>query len=335
MMKKFKYFLFFAFWLSLNSCQDDDLSKCIITEPDCLTKSGEPVINFDSIVDFTQCIHSHDFVPLHRYEYINPVFNPSNTNEIIYLRNEYSETGGYLKKELLKYNFCSNETSYITDLALYGIDWSSKDWIIYTGYDQNLYKVKSNGDSLTQLTTNGQFNGHAKWNDSGTQYLYRQEGIGGLLIAEERGGILDTLDGLLVSQWSWDNDRIFFTGGTFDNRSRIGEYDLINKEMIVIDSTLTRILGAIKYNESVNELVFLFGNQVFAFHNLMTNQVDQRIIGYDNRTYNSFDLSSDGKTIVCSRSNLTQVDACTIEVERFLHLIDISGDNERVLSIPE
>jgi hypothetical protein len=331
-MKKLKYLLLLILWLSYNSCKNDDLSECKTTKPDCLSEPGEPVINFDSIIDLTLCIFSPDYVPIHRYEYSHPVFNPNNTNEIIYLRTDY-ENGSFSKQELWKYNFCSDETSYITDLALYGIDWSSKDWIIYTGYDQNLYKIKSNGDSLTQLTNNGEFNSWAKWNDSGNQYLYRQEGISGLLIADERGEILDTLDGLLVSQWSWDNDRVFFTGGTFDNRSRFGEYDIINNEIIVIDSTLTRLLGAIKYNESANELAFLFGNKAFSFHNLITSQVEQRITGYDNRTYSTFDLSPDGKTIICSRSNLTQVDACTIEGDQFLHLIDITGENERVLSI--
>ena len=193
------------------SCQDDDSLPEIQTSTSCMVAAGVPVVNYDTVITMGPlCIHGFEYESVADYEYSHPVFNPKNENEMIYFRNNYGAPG-IGKQELIKYNFCTEEVVVLTDYALHSIDWNNDDWITYTGYDQNIYKMTANGDSSSQLTYNGRFNQKTQWNDAATHYLYRQEDIRGFLLADATGNILDTIE-LFASKITWKHNRIFYTG---------------------------------------------------------------------------------------------------------------------------
>lgn len=90
--------------------------------------------------------------------------NPKNSNEIIYLK-KFPDKLVYFNRETL-------EKRILFDGSVIGeLSWSIKDWILFQkSSDFSLYKIKSNGDSLTKLTTGNAYH-HGVWNNSGDKIV--------------------------------------------------------------------------------------------------------------------------------------------------------------------
>ncbi len=74
------------------------------------------------------------------------VFNPNNSDEMAYW-------GGNTKWNFYSYNLVTKQRVKLTDLIPQNPPkWHRNGWIAFNAEDNNIYKVKSNGDSLTQLT---------------------------------------------------------------------------------------------------------------------------------------------------------------------------------------
>lgn len=104
------------------------------------------------------------------YYFKAPCFNPNNSSEFVYLKEEARTYDG---DELWKYNL---ETGEKIKLAANAITfswprWSTTDWILYVGTDYQLWKVKANGDSLAQLNYYEGGYRHADWNHDGTKIV--------------------------------------------------------------------------------------------------------------------------------------------------------------------
>src|SRR5690606_1817176 len=128
-------------------------------------------------IDHTQ-ITDEFGTPLHEVVYPAfgmPSFNPNNPNEIIF-RDFTNQTPDSFN--MARYNLITKEYSLIFRGYFRSRPrWSKKDWIIFgiwsgqigTGFD--IWKMKSNGDSLTQLTFNGRSH-HPEWNKTGDKFIY-------------------------------------------------------------------------------------------------------------------------------------------------------------------
>ena len=99
-----------------------------------------------------------------------PVFNPNNPYEIVFVKdNMVTPT---IEEEIWRFNFCTGEQSLIATNYYYNLDFGSNGWIMYTGTGHQVYKVKSNGDSLTALTNQGGYNWAGDWSPDGKKYFY-------------------------------------------------------------------------------------------------------------------------------------------------------------------
>jgi len=84
--------------------------------------------------------------------YSSPCFNPDNPYEIIYKEQIFADGEMWI----CKLNFESEEKNYLLRGKLWSSPiWGRNDWIIFTLSDANVYKMKSDGTELTQLTFNG------------------------------------------------------------------------------------------------------------------------------------------------------------------------------------
>jgi hypothetical protein len=141
-----------------------------------------------------------------------PLVNPNNPDEIIFLKNS--------NRKLYKLNYVTGEKNVVLEEAMgYGApDWGVNDWILFTRF-QNLFKVKVNGDSLTQITFNG-VGWNSNWNPSGTHYTYVTSSpeTGFIsVIADKNDDIVDTLSVPLISSVDWFSDSlIYWSKGSYD-----------------------------------------------------------------------------------------------------------------------
>jgi len=135
------------------------------------------------------------------YEYIDlyPLvrgasFNPNNSNEIVYLKYD-----GLFDRYLMTYNLVTDVSQVLhQDVFNFQPKWSMKDWIVFNNTHGQLWKIKSNGDSLTQLSINIQA-WYPEWSPDGGNliFLYRDQGIGNLRIIDINGNIVEDWGGFI------------------------------------------------------------------------------------------------------------------------------------------
>lgn len=124
----------------------------------------------------------HESHPLITNNSIEPRFNPENPYEISFISEINSNHG------LFVYNFCTHKTRFVVSSKIYyyNYNWGLNDWIYFTSYDQNIWKIKSNGDSLTQFTQSSQYNNNAKMSPDGKYIVYKEGQIFWLFNTEDK-----------------------------------------------------------------------------------------------------------------------------------------------------
>lgn len=105
----------------------------------------------------------------HTAPYIeSPRWNPNNPEEFMFV-----EHRSPVLSKLWKYNLSTHDLVPLFEgNLLYVPEWGKTGWItLNIGWPANIYKIKANGDSLTQLTTDGQ-NFGGEWNYTGDTIVY-------------------------------------------------------------------------------------------------------------------------------------------------------------------
>lgn len=216
--------------LSLFSCEMEDVYPDTGNSPCDYSKYSTTDFDFVQKNLIVQSPFGASYFPFEQYSYSDPVFNPANPFEIAYLRSN-TDDPGECKNELWKFSFCNGIAKKITSDVCYSPDWSIDGWIIFTANDRELWKVKDNGDSLTQLTNTGPYNNHAKWSPNGKQYGYRENQL--YRIASANGEIIQTIPWIPIA---WLNDHTIL-GTDFGS---LAFYDLSSSnERIVHDHAVT------------------------------------------------------------------------------------------------
>lgn len=97
-----------------------------------------------------------------------PRWNPNNPEEFMFV-----EVRSTFQEKLWKYNLSTHSLDLLFEgNLLYSPEWGKSGWItLNIGWPANIYKIKANGDSLTQLTSDGQ-NFGGEWNYSGDTIVY-------------------------------------------------------------------------------------------------------------------------------------------------------------------
>jgi hypothetical protein len=263
-----------------------------------------------------------------KYAYSFPSVNPNNEYEFCYLRRENGiQSDDNL--DLYKFNFCTGVTKLITNHVAYSPNWSVKDWIIFTGQNRDIWKVKSNGDSLTRLTFLGAYQDNAIWNTLGTMFIWNNRNI-----ANEKGEIKYSMPncGSLIG-W-YDDTHIL---NIKNNDSIVSKTNVINNS----SEYFANIFGKsyLNYNKEKNEFIGyegiypLFQTTVY---NLKTNTL----------TY--FPLKCPRSFVQTISANLSSkllleqqlIDTLTgspysLNYRSHIAIMDLDGTNLRHVIIPE
>jgi len=274
-----------------------------------------------------------------RYQYYYPSFNPNNENEIAYERWDLASSG---QSDLWKFNFCTGESSFVVNDIISGkSDWSIKDWIIFTRSDLNIWKVKSNGDSLTQLTFDENIEKRPQWDGKGQRFLYLISS-GHLIISDENGLTLDTLHNLRYpGKFAWMNDTVVLSTLDLNNDDHgIGYYNINIGEFTHIDR-FEYLISNYKYVHGIawseNEQSIVWNSLVNTSKTNIHTQV-RTLLNETNpkwHYYRSVDVSPDGSTFVIYSEDMENIDGCSVRLYNRIYLMDADGSNERYVEFPE
>ena len=154
----------------------------------------------EELVLLSEVVPDFDYIIAKPF-YVKASFNPNNSNEIVFI-DKFEET-------VCIYNIETGvkRTLYGDSLEpLFAPHWGNKDWILLS-LSGNIYKIKSNGDSLTQLT----FAIPAfapKWNMEANKFFYNTGGLISpslTIICDENGISLDSLPNSMHGSWQHDS----------------------------------------------------------------------------------------------------------------------------------
>ncbi len=272
-----------------------------------------------------------------RFGYGRPCFNPNNSNEFVYYKTDSTKPD--VISEIWTYNLVTKEERHLANDGLYMLKWSSKNWIVFNRIDNQVWKIKSNGDSLTQLTYE-HWSLYPDWHPDGEKIIFRREDDSprpNLMIMDKDGEIISTLDSTLgwTAHWSPDGEKIIYG----HNNQNFGYVYTDNPTAI----HKVRVIPNIKNSISAYS-IFCFPDSekitwIDAYGSLrITNIYTRETVlvkqGCDAKKYLSPSVSSDGKKIIVERINQKKMAENTIYATFDIYIIDLISLKETRVEFP-
>lgn len=132
-------------------------------------------------------------------QFKSPCINPNNPDEFIYT---YSNSNNTSLNGLYKFTISSGNKQKLTSSSVFPhAKWGKNNWILFSisnGDKKEVHKIKSNGDSLTKLTS-GHIDFYPEWDNTNNRIVFnRQVYLGSpaskIMIADINGIILDSIN---------------------------------------------------------------------------------------------------------------------------------------------
>jgi hypothetical protein len=271
-------------------------------------------------------------------------FNPKNGAEFVYLRDNQIYIFDTLKNQSTPVFVSSNGI-----VAADRIIWSTNGWIFFNNYNYTptgqIWRIKRNGDSLMQVTKDGEMNQDFAINNEGTRIAVgRQSSINNqyyIAIVNISGKILDTVKSNLVGgymQWSPDDTKLLLNGGIAgSNFIEVSYYDFKSKAVTHFytdtASEAPHFDGFAWLSDSKN-IITISDKGIYRV-NSASGKVTQLKSACSTRFYLWVSVSPDSKKFLCAKNQNFVVDhsANTAIETRTIWSIDVDGWNEHKFEI--
>lgn len=329
--------LLFTFLLLVFSCthtpsviEPIPVYKCYEKSDNYLIADTNNRIITPLYVDSGPVVIDPNDMPERKYDYFSPCFNPNNSDEICFLRKNNMTMS--LSMDLCTFNFCTGEVHKLSGDAYDYPQWGKKNYIVFTATDGQLWTIKSNGDSLKQLTNIG-LNYYASWNPNGDKILFQRQTTAVItsqaVTTNMQGTILDTFPELnfsLINHWLTENTVLRSTP------HRIDIYNMINENKELILATQIGNIG-IYTKENINN-VYWSNTSHLCKINKSTSKIDTLAVSGDNGRYSFFCVSETEKKLIVSRRNRRFLSGLILSYDA-LYLINTDGTESKQINIPE
>ncbi|MEZ4830326.1 MAG: hypothetical protein R3C61_29175 [Bacteroidia bacterium] len=326
---------FLLFLLAIIACQEDsfDPRPGII----CRGIPGDPVDDYIEIQEF----------PTYQY----PVFNPLNPDEFAYARYDLDTIFPWVdEREIHIYNLNTGEDRSIYHGPLWsGMDWGVNGWLLINRADNQVWKIKADGDSLTQLTFSG-INEDARWNADATRFVaWRSDNsIYEVRIYDSNGYFLHLVE-TGFSNGAWAPSAHFLSSIRFDHTKdffSVASYD--SSDNIISQYTFPRkneYAWEVRHDPR-DEEVFYATTSDYRFLRIHFDKGIQKNLsgGCETDKFIHFSVSPVGDQILADRASIHFADTTlkdgTQEKNKVLHLyttiwlMDENGNKKRQVELP-
>ena len=296
-------------------------------------KKDPPIILPNECANFSYTSANVQNWPGNDTNYYVPCFNPNNSNEIIYGKGIISGKTSYIVKRNL---LTKSETNIVSNW-LRKPDWSRKDWIVFNHSDNQVWKVKSNGDSLTLLTKDMLGGHNAVWSPDGNRIAFIREGNAKYytIIADMDGNHLDTLPyfSFYLSKWSSNG---LFIAALSNDYVNVNYFDVSSRKLFTptnnfLNDHATNLVFSDAIAWTPDSQYLIWANQQGIYKtNIITNVTQKIKAACDAKYYTSLSVSPDGNKMIAARVD-QRFDGKNLYIKTGLSLMNIDGTNENMI----
>ncbi len=258
-----------------------------------------------------------------------PRWNPNNPDEFTLL--EYRSP--FLSK-LWKYNLSTHELDMLYEgNVLSPPEWGKTGWILLNiGWPANIFKIKANGDSLTQLTSDGQ-NFGGEWNYWGDTIVYYHADNATRLMLPN-GSYVQQLPyggGYDPSHSKWRHPRYIATpgAGLFVAEPYIG------LPIFLIDDPAAASYYGISFVNDLDRIAWVWDSGLHTTR-ISTHETVRIEETCSSNCYRSVDCHPLNNKLLLSKSRFTPdspVDH-SISVETSIVIMNLDGTDKQTITIP-
>jgi dipeptidyl aminopeptidase/acylaminoacyl peptidase len=331
-MNKFlNLIILLALLIGFIACQQADQPSppMLAAQTDCLTNGS------DFLIPLVDSCRTQPFAPMgniwtppndERYLYSIPIPSKSNSNFLVYIRRRTDTSGLAKAPQIWSTDLCTGEKNLLASELVSTISVSKDDWILFRRFDGN-WKIKSNGDSLTQLAT---LITDFDWHPSG-QSMIGHIGEGKWALLDEDGQMiqmLDSIQGHDTPRWSPDGTHIVFSGYT-DEGAFNYLYETATQQ---INQIPIKLSNQVKCWADNDHLFTATSDGDLVRLNIHTHQIVAVLKpSCKNKAYVPTSLSSDGQYLFAWLELFKESQPGSSILNRYTKLVvmDIDGGNER------
>ena len=271
------------------------------------------------------------------------VFNPTNGNEVLIQRDPFG--GGWANSEFYRFYLNPGTLELVHEGNFtHGPSWGSSGWIAFTqasAPNWNIWKVKANGDSLTQLTFNGN-SFRPIWSPDGTEIGYEsgflsQPALNGLNIRMSSAGTpIDTLWdlGAFAGHPVWFSQNRTYNVFAWVYSCTWGASSGTDLIYQLPDSVMQQGLpqGA-AYVPATHSMVWSHRTGLYRTH--LTTGYTERLIATCNSSYfSALDYSPHTNKLLAVRWRASTPDGVILNMENDVLLMNPDGTCPQVIHIP-
>ena len=274
------------------------------------------------------------------FQRLAPCFNPLNGNEFLYLTQD-----SLFNTILLKFDLTTKkETVVLTGQRIVcQPKWGKNGWILFAGLNLQIYKVKDNGDSLTQITS-VYSNTYPEW--FGTDKIFFSVTSGSDKIAGNKiigfdGKRLDSIQAIVMNTVIICNsvNELGELAGLGGGISDIAFMNLKSKQLnyLVKDtSSNTHYTIGLTWHPNNNDIFYsttVVGENNSGFVGICRlNKISKENVLIKNacnsRSYGLLSISPDGKKIIAERQDYQLMPDNNLLKKSDICIMDIDGRNE-------
>lgn len=258
----------------------------------------------------------------------SPQFNPNNDDEIVFIQ---SISG---IQRLYKLNLITKQKTLIFEGHFSGnhISWGANDWILLPLMDFQIWKIKSDGTQLTQVTSNGKWF-HPEWNNFGDKFIAFQGYVSASLyykikIFEASGTVLDSIN-------------CYDGGGDWNNSLGYGVADV--NSISVFNTSSGELISDFKAETTKNYSNFTWISEYEALvtdvygiykYNILTKSLVKIKCSCNSKIYNLSSVNIDKTKVLFSFHEFNRVDSSTLLEQSTLYKMNVDGTQIEKIEIP-
>ena len=275
------------------------------------------------------------------YRKMMPCFNPNNNNEFLYI----DRLPGSLFSDMCIYNLATGESNCILSgqTYLHQPRWHENDWILFRGNGDNVYRIKSNGDSLLQITTSSVFQ-RPVWRPDGQAWISNNvvEFTGNIEVYDLSGEIIDVIPGEVFhfGDWSADNRIVTHRPNNFDpHQIAWSEVENVSWQLLNFDTASPQpSMRDLHWVPMSDEVMFSQGGADISRINVLTGEKTKVREGCGTRYYSYFSINNNCSKIVAERVTPEEIFSNgwhnVVVYKSEIVLMNFDGTGEEVIELP-